>query len=48
MNKYSTDNEIIENPKIDENKRYISRFNLVIQNLLEKINNIKNLNLFSF
>lgn len=48
MNRYSENNEIIESQKIDENNRYTSRFSLIFQKILEKINNIKNLNLFSF
>lgn len=48
MNKYSKNNEIIENEKSDDNDRDITRFSMIIQNVLQRIKNLKNLDIFSF
>ncbi len=48
MNKYSENNEIIQNEISEEKTQDISKISLMIQNVLQKFNNFKNLKIFSF
>lgn len=48
MNKYSENNEIIQNKKSKEKTQDISKTGLIIQKILQKLNNFENLNILSF
>jgi len=47
INKYSENNEIIQNEKSEEKTQDISKTGLIIQKILQKLNNFENLNILS-